>query len=145
MEKERIIEHAQKRRIEEIAKLDLHIPLNRLEMCVSDGFVYWLRDNDRIVGVLRYSLFWQMIPFLDFLFLDENYRRQGGGTAMMKYWEEEMKKSGYPYLMTSTQADETAWIFYEKLGFRKKGSFLPPDQQADEWIYIKSISGEDKK
>jgi hypothetical protein len=29
------------------------------------------RVKDPVVGVLRYSLFWQTIPFLDLLYIDE--------------------------------------------------------------------------
>ena len=58
---------------------------------------------------------------------------------MMSEWEQSMKTCGYKYVMTSTQADETAWSFYEKLGYRKVGGFLPPEQDADEWIYLKQL------
>ena len=46
---------------------------------------------------------------------------------------------GYKYVMTSTQADEDAWKFYEKLGYHKVGGFLPPEQKAEEWIYLKQL------
>ena len=97
------------------------------------------RLKDPVVGVLRYSLFWQTIPFLDLLYLDAAYRHQGFGTQMMNRWEETMKKRGYKYVMTSTQADESAWQFYEKLGYHKIGIFLPPEQTADEWMYLKRL------
>ena len=92
-----------------------------------------------VVGVLRYSLFWRTIPFLDLLYIDDAYRRQGFGTQMMHDWETEMKKRGYKYVMTSTQADESAWQFYEKLGYHKVGGFLPPEQEAEELIYLKQL------
>jgi len=58
---------------------------------------------------------------------------------MMNYWEEKMKLLGYKYVMTSTQADETAFAFYERLGYEKTGAFYPPDQTAEELIYLKGI------
>lgn len=39
---------------------------------------------------------------------------------------------GYKYVMTSTQADEDAWKFYEKLSYHKVGGFFPPEQEAEE-------------
>ena len=33
--------------------------------------------------------------------------------ALMEKWEETMRIMGYRYVMTSTQADEDAWRFYE--------------------------------
>ena len=46
---------------------------------------------------------------------------------------------GYKYVMTSTQADENAWKFYEKLGYHKVGGFFPPEQEAKEWMYLKRL------
>ena len=46
---------------------------------------------------------------------------------------------GYAYTMLSTQADETAKFFYEKLGYRRVGAFLPPKQDAEEILYLKQI------
>lgn len=148
-----IIELAQSKDKQKISKLDSHIHLSRLGECIWNGQVYVLKDDsiknggqnhrlkDPVVGVLRYSLFWQSIPFLDLLYIDEAYRGKGYGSQMMSEWEQSMKIRGYKYVMTSTQADETAWRFYEKLGYRKVGGFLPPEQDADEWIYLKQLGG----
>ena len=95
--------------------------------------------HDPIVGVLRYSLFWETIPFLDLLYLEEAYRNRGFGTELMHEWESAMAVRGYGYVMTSTQADEDAWRFYEKLGYRKVGGFYPPKQNAEEWMYAKAL------
>ena len=146
-----IIELAQSKDKPKIAKLDSHIPPSRLGECIYNGQVYILKDNsiknggqnhrlnDPVIGVLRYSLFWQTIPFLDLLYIDAEYRHQGFGTQMIHDWEERMKICGYKYVMTSTQADESAWKFYEKLGYHKVGGFLPPEQAAEEWIYLKQL------
>lgn len=60
-----------------VRRYDSHIPSPRLADCIENNRVYVLRDGGNIVGVLRYSLFWQTIPFLDLLFLDEAYRGRG--------------------------------------------------------------------
>ena len=146
-----IIELAQGKDKQKIAKLDSHIPSPRLGECVWNGQVYVLKDDsiknggqnhrvkDPVVGVLRYSLFWQTIPFLDLLYIDEAYRNRGFGTQMMREWEAYLVGLGYKYAMTSTQADEDAWKFYEKLGYHKVGGFFPPEQEAEEWMYIKEL------
>ena len=68
-----IIELAQSKDKQKIAKLDRHIPSPRLGECIWNGQVYVLKDDsiknggqnhrvkDPVVGVLRYSLFWQTI------------------------------------------------------------------------------------
>ena len=123
-----------------IANLDRHIPPARLDECIEQGQVYVLEDtDDSVFGVLRYSLFWQTIPFLDLIYLNEAYRGSGYGTEMMHKWEYDMKVRGHRYAMTSTQADETAWLFYEKLGYRRVGGFFPPNQDVEEWMYLKEL------
>ena len=146
-----IIELAQSKDKQKIAKLDQHIPSSRLGECIWNQQVYVLKDDsiknggqnhrlkDPVVGVLRYSLFWQTIPFLDLLYIDEAYRGKGYGTEMMLKWEETMKLMGYKYVMTSTQADEDAWRFYEKMGYQKVGGFFPLEQDAEEWMYVKKL------
>ena len=47
-----------------------------------------------------------------------------------------MEICGYKYVMTSTQADEDAWKFYEKIGYHRIGGFVPPEQETEEWMYI---------
>ena len=120
-----------------ICRYDSHIPHLRLEKCIESGFVWVLCDGAAIVGVLRFSLFWQTLPFLDLMYLDDAYRGHGWGTRMMACWEENMKAAGYDHCMLSTQEDETAKFFYEKLGYRRIGSFLPPEQEAVEIMYLK--------
>ena len=125
-----------------IARLDCHIPTERLEACIRAGRVYVLREREEdetVMGVLRFSLFWQSIPFLDLIFLRPSCRRLGFGLAMMQMWEREMLAQGYTDVMTSTQSDEDAWQFYEKLGYRRAGGFFPPGQAAEEWIYCKNL------
>ena len=51
---------------------------------------------------------------------------------------------GYKYVLTSTQSDENAWKFYKKLGYHKVGGFFPPEQEAEEWIYLKQLGGQNE-
>ncbi|MFW5865387.1 MAG: GNAT family N-acetyltransferase [Candidatus Izemoplasmataceae bacterium] len=122
-----------------ISKYDRHIDSNKLEDAIKNQFVYVLNDASKIVGVLRYSYFWQSIPFLDLINIDITYQKQGYGKSMMDYWEKAMKKLGYNAVMLSTQEDENAQYFYEKLGYKYVGKFLPPHQDAYELMYSKEL------
>ena len=124
---------------QKILKYDSHISVERLNVCIASRWVYILCDGETVVGVLRYSLFWQSIPFLDLLYIDEAYRGKGFGRQMIAHWEVDMKALKYPYVMLSTQADETAKYFYEKINYRRIGAFLPPEQDADEVMYLKTL------
>ena len=131
---------AQSKDKQEIARIDCHVPPARLEECIGNGQIYILKDgSDSVVGLLRYSFFWQTIPFLDLIYLEESYRGKGLGKEMMRKWEGAMKIDGYGYVMTSTQSDENAWRFYEKIGYRRIGGFFPPEQEAEEWMYLKEL------
>lgn len=123
-----------------IQNYDRHIPEDRLLRCIRAGQVLVLKEGNRVMGILRWSLFWQIIPFADLIFLDFSIHNQGWGSCMMAHWENLMRQAGYHFAMTSTQADETAWQFYEKLGYRRIGSFLPPEQEAPELMYGKELS-----
>ena len=123
-----------------ICRYDGHIPRGRIEKCIEDGFVWVLCDGNAVAGVLRYSLFWQAIPFLDLMYIDEACRGRGWGSRMLACWENSMKAAGFAHCMLSTQEDETAQLFYEKLGYRRIGAFLPPDQAADELMYVKELA-----
>ena len=122
-----------------VIQYDKHIPEDRVAACIREGQVYVLRDGEEILGILRFSLFWQSVPFLDLMYLDEICRGKGHGSRMMTVWEEAMKEKQYEYVMLSTQEDETAKFFYEKLDYRRIGAFLPPEQEADELIYLKML------
>lgn len=133
------IERALPEQFEAIRRYDNHIPQQQLLDCIRAGYVFAIYLDAQIVGILRYSLFWQTIPFLDLLYLDETVRGKGLGTQAMARWESEMQKQGFSYVMLSTQEDETAYLFYEKLGYRKIGAFLPPEQEALELMYGKQM------
>ena len=122
-----------------IRNYDRHIPAARLEDCIRRGQVVVLEDNGKILGVLRWNLFWQSLPFLDLIFLDNALRGQGWGTEMMALWEINMAEQGFRHALLSTQEDETSKFFYEKLGYTLCGDFLPPDQDARELMYRKEL------
>lgn len=122
-----------------VCQYDRHIPGEKVAECIKNRLIFVLCDAEKIVGILRYSLFWQTIPFLDLAYIDEAYRGKGLGRQMMAHWEAAMGAQGYDHVMLSTQADETAKDFYEKLGYRRIGAFLPPDQDAEELMYLKEL------
>ena len=102
-------------------------------VCVEDG---------RIIGILRYNLFWDSIPFCNMLHIDKEYQGKGYGKQLMDRWEQDMKSSGYGMVMTSTQVNEDAQHFYRKLGYKDSGGFvvdIPGYEQPLELILIKAI------
>lgn len=122
-----------------LLKYDRHIAPHRLKTVISEGRAFVAEADGNIRGVLRCSLFWESIPFLDLIYIDPTCQKQGLGRAMMKFWEVKMKQNGFRFCLTSTQEDETAKFFYEALGYTKTGAFFPPEQEAAELIYQKNL------
>lgn len=114
--------------IDLLCSYDRHIKRKELEKLVKEERVYIAKENGKFAGWLRYNLFWDNTPFMNMLFVLEEYRRKGIGKALVEHWEQDMKKQGYSCLMTSTASDEYAQHFYNKLGYIAVGGFMPKDE-----------------
>ncbi len=122
--------------------LDRHLPENDFDEKIRTKRGYVLVEDEKIIGILRYNLFWDNTPFCTMLFIEDSYRSKGYGRQMMEHWEQDMKAQGYGMLMTSTQVDEDAQHFYRKLGYKDAGGFIvdvPGFEQPMEMIMIKAV------
>ncbi len=108
-----------------LSQHDKHISKTELENLIRLNRVYIAEDNGKFVGWLRYNLFWDNTPFMNMLFVLDEYRGSGIGRQFVEYWECEMKLLGYETVMTSTSSDEYAQHFYMKLGYKVIGGFMP--------------------
>lgn len=106
---------------------DRHITYANLLDAINHNRIYIAEADGSFVGWLRYGLFWDSIPFMNMLYLLDDYRGMGYGRALVEYWEGAMRDSGYKTVMTSTQSDEYAQHFYWHLGYRTIGGFLLGD------------------
>lgn len=124
-------------------RLDKHLPESEFENKVETKRGYVLLEKEIPVGLLRYNLFWDSIPFCTMLFVDEKFQKRGYGKMLMEHWEEDMKKQGYGMLLVSTQVDEDAQHFYRKLGYRDCGGLIitvPEFAQPMELFMEKKLS-----
>ena len=99
--------------------------------CINLGEYYIAEMDGEPVGFLRYSLFWGDIPYMDMIRVNEDRRRQGVGTALLRQWEADMLACGARMLMTSSVEDELepqAW--HKSHGFQPAGRihFCPVDE-----------------
>ena len=70
----------------------------------------------RFKKLLRSNMFWDIVPFITLIHIKE--RQRGVGKNVILLWESEMKAKGYNIVMTSTQVDENAQFFIEKLAIK---------------------------
>lgn len=106
----------------------------------KQGYVF-IKDG-RIIGVLRYNLFWDMIPFCTHLYIDDENRSRGYGRQLMERWENDMRRKACDMTMTSTQVNEEGQHFYRKLGYMDCGGFtmsIQGHEQPMELIMVKAI------
>jgi len=93
-----------------------------------------------LLGGLRWGLFWDDIPFMNWLFVLEGHRKRGLGSLLMDAWEADAASAGHEAVMTSSQADETAQHVYRKRGYVDCGVLILPGQAA-EIIFRKELNG----
>lgn len=87
--------------------LNEHLPESGYDEKVRNRQGYVCVEDGKIIGVLRYGLFWDLVPFCNLLFLDEKYRGRGYGKRLMQHWENEMKAAGCGMVMVSTPLSTT--------------------------------------
>lgn len=125
------IRYAGEKDFETIRKHDKHIRETELKNAIALKRVLVMYQNDHFAGWLRFNLFWDEIPFMNMLYLLEEYRGQGYGRQLVMFWEKEMKESGYGMVLTSTLSSERAQFFYRKNGYVDCGSLLLPEEPLE--------------
>ncbi len=126
-----MIRYADKGDFEILRKYDAHIAEHELQNSINARHILVLYENGGFVGWLRFNLFWDNVPFMNMLFVLENYRGKGHGGALVDYWEKEMLKNGFKMLMTSTLSNERAQFFYRKKGYADCGGLLLPHEPLE--------------
>ncbi|MCL2381679.1 MAG: GNAT family N-acetyltransferase [Treponema sp.] len=102
---------------------DKHISGKVLKNKIENNEIFIIKNNEKIIGWLRYNLFWDNIPFMNMIYFLEEYRKIGLGRKLVESWENEMKNIGYKSVLTSTQSNENAQNFYRKIGYVEIGGF----------------------
>ena len=123
--------------------LEQHMDESEFWLKVRDKRAYIISDSEKPVGIMRYNLFWDNAPCLTMLYLVEAYRKKGFGAKAMAHWENEMRRCGYKFVITTTQVDEAAQHFYRRLGYKDAGGFLievPSFEQPMEMFMIKLLT-----
>ena len=123
-----------------LAPRDEHLRPEKLKEKIDRGEVMVVVVDGQPQGWLRYGYLWDVVPFMNLLFVEEDHRRRGCGTALIQFWDGEMRARGHDLVMTSSQADEQAQHLYRRLGYRDCGSMLFPGQVAVEILFLKTLA-----
>ena len=121
-----------------LAESDRHVSAEVLAESVSAGRVMVVEVDGAVVGLLRWGLFWDQIPFMNLLWVLPDRRGHGLGTALVDAWERSLLAAGHELALTSTMSDERAQHLYRRIGYLDCGALLLPDEPA-ELILRKSL------
>ena len=125
----------------EHAERNHHITSTMLERKILQQEIIVVKADNTNVGWLRFGFFWDEIPFLNMLGLEEAFRKRGIGKRLVEYWESQMKKEGHSLVLTSSMSNEEAQHFYRKLGYSEAGSLILPAEPL-EIIFMKHLNTE---
>ena len=99
----------------------------------KSGYVIW--EGNQRIGIIAHCVLWDNLPFMNLIFIKEEYRRKGFAKQAILNWENEMKRQGYLMTLISTQVDEKAQHLYRKLGYIDCGGLVfhntPLDQPME--------------
>ena len=111
-----------------LSRHDRHVALAELDNSLRLGRILIIEVSGEPAGWLRWNLFWDNTPFMNLLYLLEDYRLKGHGRTLVNHWEAHMREQGHAIVLTSTQANEGAQHFYRHLGYEDVGGFLLPGE-----------------
>jgi ribosomal protein S18 acetylase RimI-like enzyme len=124
-----------------ICSNDKHLPQELIAAKINAReIILLLNENNDKIGWLRYGSFWDNIPFMNMLFINQEYRCKGYGADLVAFWENEMKNRGFKLVMSSTQSNEDAQHFYRKLGYKEAGCLILEDQPMEIMFTKKIVS-----
>ncbi|MCM1166219.1 MAG: GNAT family N-acetyltransferase [Lachnospiraceae bacterium] len=130
-----MIRFAENKDIGALSKLDSHISAEELLNSVRLLRVIVRVENGRLLGWLRYGLFWDNIPFMNMLYVIDGERGKGIGTALADFWENEMRKNGHALALASTLSNERGQFFFRGRGYGDCGSLILPNEVTEIIMY----------
>lgn len=101
-----------------------HVSDEVLRACLREGRMLVAELDGRLVGWLRWNLFWDIVPFMNHLRVLDEFRGRGFGRRLVRRWEDDMREKGHEKVMTSSAQDECAQHFYVHLGYLAIGGFM---------------------
>jgi ribosomal protein S18 acetylase RimI-like enzyme len=114
-----------------LARADHHVPRGVIEQKIERREILMLHHDGQRARLLRWGYFWDEIPFMNLLWVQEEWRGRGFGTRLVAFWEDEMRKAGYAEVMTSTLSSERAQHLYRRLGYDDCGCLLLRDEPLE--------------
>ena len=114
-----------------LGRVDRHVSPEVQAELVSLGRVLLAETAGGPVGLLRWGLFWDELPFMNLLWVAPEQRGHGVGTTLVTAWERAQAAAGHTQVLTSTLSSERAQHLYRRLGDVDSGSLLLPGEPTE--------------
>ena len=114
-----------------VEAVDVHLSPGSLADLVSAGRVMVVEVDGNVVGLLRWGLFWDRVPFMNLLWVLPDRRGHGFGTSLVQAWERVQLAAGHDLVLTSTVSAERSQHLYRRLGYVDSGALLLPGEPAE--------------
>lgn len=122
-----------------ILKIDNSISQKKWKTWTDNQQAIFVFDENEFLGWLQYNYFIEKYPFVNRLYIFEEFQNNGAGTALMKFWESEMISNGEKRFMLSTESDNLgAQRLYNRLGYKCVGK-LNLREENTELIMLKDL------
>lgn len=115
--------------------MDLNISEKELAKSINNKRINLLMNDNEIIGMLRFNLFWDNTPFINFIYIKEKYRDKNYGTMLLNNFEKEMKDAGYKLVLTSSLSSEKGQFFFRKNNYLDCGVLLLPNESSELFFY----------
>ena len=122
--------------------LDPQLPYLRFRQKARDREEYVLFAGGTPAAVLRFQLFQDRIPCCTHLMVDEGFRGQALGQALLAQWEQDMLLQGFDMAMVSAPCGGEAQACCRAAGYRDTGCLvmdLPGHVQPMELFMVKAL------
>ena len=97
-----------------------------------------IKENNQLIAGLDACMTAFKIMYVSTVFVNEEYRRQGYGTILMKEMESRAKGMGANTIRLDT-FDWQGKEFYEALGYQLVGNYSNNDDHYSEYFFLKRI------
>lgn len=122
--------------------LDKNMDDTEVRHLICNKRCYIISAAGNKIGIMRYGLYHDNIPFLNWIYLEEASRRRGYGAAAVAGWEQEMQSLGHNCVLTSTREDEMVQAFYKTQGYKTAGYMaeIPCIGSPKEVFFLKELA-----
>jgi len=117
-----------------------HVGEGMIKRKIEEKAVILAELDGKPVGYLRIEYWWLKIPYISLIIVDEEHRRKGVGTFMIKFLEEYLIRNGHKVLYSSSQVNEPGpQMWHRRAGFEECGCIAGINEGGIGEIFFRKV------